>query len=442
MKLTFLSSPNGILFDPALYQERRTALMKLMPKDSIGIVFSAPTDKRYFPYLPDNNLIFLSGLDAPNVALVLIPSEQKTVLYRQYADSNKRLWDGEQLKDEVLVEMLPGCEIRPYQHLSADINALNKQHERLYLPLSDEHPQLKLTKSMLGINYKEVRDLNSLLFQQRSIKCHAERYQIRVACNIAAQAFIHTISKCSPAMKERQLALEFELHSKRHDATGLAFHTIAATGRNATVLHYNALDSVLREGELVLLDAGCVFAGYRSDISRTFPVSGKFTQLQKNLYNLVLEVQRVAIAAVEPGITWHKLEQIAAEAMLEGLAQLRLVRGSTRQMLTYGLHKNFMPHSVGHWLGLDTHDCKGVEAEFAEGHILTVEPGIYIRKELFERAEPFINYDLLKHYQGIGIRIEDDILVTSSGHAVLTEMTPKSVTDIEQLMKKKSPLKA
>lgn len=435
------SSRNRILYAPDIYAERQEKLCRIMLDSSVGLIFAAPKDPRYFPYQPDNNMLYLTGCEAADIAVMFLPGEASACrIYRKYPNQHEAKWDGPGLTDNTLSDITCISDIRPMTRLADDLMQLSLQKKHLYIPIAKGYPEFKKILSGYAQNFENVRDIDLLTSELRLIKDWKEQYLLRSACDIAGQAFIQCMTTSANALPEYQLATKFELHCRQQGASNLAFETIAASGKNATILHYIDSTEILHHGQLVLLDAGCVFAGYRSDISRTFPVSGKFSPEQKVLYEAVLNIQEQLINAITPGITWQNLENMASEFILKELIQLNLLKGSMESLKRYNMHRSFMFHRVGHWLGLETHDCGGISNElarnipFKEGMIITVEPGIYITDELFENKQPFINYNELEQYRDIGIRIEDDVLITADGHKVLTHSVPKSVAAIEALM--------
>jgi len=276
---------------------------------------------------------------------------------------------------------------------------------------------------------RTLRDLSPLIHEQRLIKSAAEIRALRLAAQVSARAHIAAIKSVAAGRREYEIEAEL-LRCMRAHGGHPAFQPIVAGGANACVLHYRANNSVLNEGELVLIDAGVELSdAYAGDITRTVPVSGRFSKAQREIYELVLAAQEAAIAAIQPGAAFDAPHRAAVEVLTDGLIELKLLKGERRKLIEEGAYKRFFMHSTGHWLGLDVHDVgdykvNGQWRSLKPGMVMTVEPGLYIGNDK----------DIPKRYRNIGIRIEDDVLVTKTGREVLTAAVPKSVVEIEALM--------
>jgi Xaa-Pro aminopeptidase len=276
-----------------------------------------------------------------------------------------------------------------------------------------------------------IVDVRKLLDEMRLYKSEAEVAVMRCSANIAAAAHQRAMQFTRPGMMEYEIEAEFLHEFYRHGSQAPAYTSIVAGGANACTLHYNANNAKLRDGDLLLIDAGCELDGYASDITRTFPVSGKFSAPQKDLYELVLASQAAAINKVAPNSHWNAPHEAALDVLIRGFIDLGLCKGSPDEVLEKGSYRQFYMHRTGHWLGLDVHDAGEYKNQQGEwrmlepGMTLTVEPGCYVRP-----AE-----GVPEHFWNIGIRIEDDVLVTPEGCEVLTSAAVKSVADIESLMK-------
>jgi Xaa-Pro aminopeptidase len=281
-----------------------------------------------------------------------------------------------------------------------------------------------------------IEDPFLTLHPLRMIKSPAELELMREAARIAAIAHNHARKFAKPGVNEYEIEAEIEYIFRKHGAMGVAYPSIVATGSNACVLHYIENNSELKDGDLLLIDAGCAVGYYNSDVTRTFPVNGKFTSEQKIIYELVLDAQMASIEQVKPGTTWKDFHHTSVQIITEGLVNLELLCGDVDTLIEEGKYKNFYMHGTGHWLGLDVHDVgiymHGAESwyQFQPGNIITVEPGIYISPDI-EAAEGQPTID--NCWKGIGVRIEDDVLVTATGNEVLTAAVPKFVEDIEYL---------
>jgi Xaa-Pro aminopeptidase len=285
-----------------------------------------------------------------------------------------------------------------------------------------------------GTGPVSIEDPFLTLHPLRQVKSPAELEFMREAARIAALAHNHARKFAKPGINEYQIAAEIEYIFNKNGAMGVAYPSIVATGANACILHYIDNNSVLKDGDLLLIDAGCAVGYYNSDVTRTFPVNGKFTTEQKIIYELVLDAQMASIEQVKPGTTWKDFHHTSVQIITEGLVQLELLCGDVETLITEEKYKNFFMHGTGHWLGLDVHDAgiymHGAETwyQFQPGNIITVEPGIYISPDI-EAAEGQPRID--DCWKGIGVRIEDDVLVTATGNEVLTAAVPKFVEDIE-----------
>jgi len=276
----------------------------------------------------------------------------------------------------------------------------------------------------------QLSDLDAVLHEQRLIKSDEEVELMRQAAQITVQGHLAAMREVKKLQTERQLQAEVEYTFKRLNSPRVAFGTIAACGENACILHYTENSDALEAGELVLVDAGAELAGFSGDITTTFPVSGKFSQPQKQLYELVLKAQQAVIAVIRPGVSYDELHQTSCRILTQGLIELGILQGDLEKLLEEEVYKPYFMHGTGHWLGMDVHDVgaykvKGQWRTLVPGMVLTVEPGLYIAPEQTEVAV---------QWRGIGIRIEDDVLVTESGCEVLTQGLPRTVDEIEEFM--------
>jgi Xaa-Pro aminopeptidase len=285
-----------------------------------------------------------------------------------------------------------------------------------------------------GTGPVSIEDPFLTLHPLRMVKSPAELELMRKAADIAALAHNHARKFAKPGINESQIEAEIEYIFRKNGAMGVAYPSIVATGANACVLHYIENNSELKDGDLLLIDAGCACGYYNSDVTRTFPVNGRFTSEQKIIYELVLDAQMASIEQVKPGTTWKDFHHTSVQIITEGLVNLELLAGDVETLITEEKYKNFYMHGTGHWLGLDVHDAgiymHGAETwyQFQPGNVITVEPGIYISPDI-QAAEGQPTID--DCWKGIGVRIEDDVLVTATGNEVLTAGVPKFVEDIE-----------
>jgi Xaa-Pro aminopeptidase len=252
------------------------------------------------------------------------------------------------------------------------------------------------------------------------------------AADISAQAHVKAMQQCSVGMNEYQLEAVIQSHCMAEGARFQAYTPIVAAGKNACILHYIDNNQAINEGDLILIDAGCELDNYASDITRTFPASGTFSDEQRAIYQLVLDANKACIEAVKPGCNWDSLHQLSVTILTEGLVELGLLSGEVEQLVESGAYRRFYMHRVGHWLGMDVHDVgsyrvDGQWRELAPGIVTTIEPGIYIAPD---------DHSVEERWRGIGVRIEDDVLVTEDGAHVLTAAVPKEIDEIEALMRR------
>jgi len=376
------------------FKLRRAELCKQLGAGNVGLIYAAPERARSgnqnYPYRQNSNFYYLTGFNEPNALAVFIPgrAEGEFILFCHEHDDLQRAWLGARLGRE-----------KALTHFGADQAFLIQEVDAVV-------PEL-----LTGRHLVDDKILESMIYQMRLKKSHSEINLIRKAIDITAAGFIRSMQECRPGMYEYELEAEVLYEFMRRGSRYEAFKTMVATGVNACTLHYEKNADVLKNNDLVLIDSGAEYKYYCSDVSRTFPVNGKFSSKQAILYEAVLEAQLEVIKHIHPGVKFVDLQIIADKIITHNLLKLNLIKS-----LEVGC-KEFFMHKIGHSLGLDTHDVGSFDT-LEPGMVITVEPGIYVRE------------------QGIGIRIEDDVLVTANGHEVLTDMIPKSIKDIEKLMKK------
>lgn len=392
----------------------------------------------------DSDFLYLTGFTEPDALLVLAPGRAhgEVILFCREREARAELYDGERLGPDRAAARLKVDDAFPINDLDDILPGLLEGCERIYMTLG-EYPEFD-NRVLHWVNAIRAREaggarspgefvaLKHLLHEQRLFKSAAELNLMREAARITAGAHVRAMRACAPGMTE--LALEAELHHEFlvNGARAPAYPSIVGGGANACVLHYVANADVLRDGDLVLIDAGCEYQHYASDITRTFPVNGRFSAPQQALYEIVLEANRQAIASCRPGVHFMTPHETAVHVMTAGLIELGLLDGTVEEAVAGGAHRQFCPHNTSHWLGSDVHDVGdyrvgGAWRELEPGMVLTIEPGIYIPPSV--RTVP-------ARWRGIGIRIEDDVAIVRGGHEVLTEAAPKSVADVERVMKK------
>jgi Xaa-Pro aminopeptidase len=432
----------------AEFTRRRKALMELMAPNSIAIVPSAKEKIRsrdtHYSFRQDSDVHYLSGFDEPEVVLVLIPGREhgEYVIFCREKDKTKEIWDGYRAGPEGACSQFGADDAYPIEDIDDILPGLIEGRERVYYALGrDAEFDAQVMTWINRIRAKvrsgaippgEFLDLNHFLHDLRLFKSAAELRLMAEAGRIAAEAHCRAMSLCKPEVFEYQLEAEILHEFARQGARFPAYNTIVGGGANGCILHYIENDQPLKDGDLVLIDAGCEYQFYASDITRTFPVNGVFSQPQKALYELVLQAQADAIAQVRPGNHWNAPHEAAVKRLTAGLLELGLLRGNLEELISSEAYREFYMHRTGHWLGMDVHDVGDYKIHgewrlLEPGMVLTVEPGLYVAPD---------NLNVEMKWRGIGIRIEDDVVVTKDGCQVLSGGAPKTVADIETLMAK------
>ena len=428
------------------YARRRKALMAQMVPNSIAILPAAAVAIRNrdveHVYRQDSDFQYLSGFPEPEAVIALIPGREhgEYVLFCRERNVERELWDGLRAGQEGAISAFGADDAFPITDIDDILPGLIEGRDRVYSSMGS-HPEFDRhlmdwinsirSKARLGAQPpNEFEALDHLLHDMRLYKSAAEIKVMRRAAEISARAHVQAMQACRAGLHEYSLEAELDYEFRKGGAKMPAYGSIVAAGRNACILHYQSNDAVLREGDLVLIDAGCEIDCYASDITRTFPVSGKFSPEQKAIYELVLRSQEAAFAAIGPDKHWNQAHEATVRVITEGLVELGLLKGNVDELIAREAHRAFYMHRAGHWLGLDVHDVGeykvGGEWRVLEpGMTLTVEPGIYIAPD---------NQSVAKKWRGIGVRIEDDVVVTRKGCDILTAGVPKTVAEIEALM--------
>ncbi len=425
-----------------VYKERRDRLLEMMD-DGVAVLSTATMQTRSndteYPFRPNSDFYYLTAFEEDNSVVVLCKkgNEHKSVLFVQEKVPEMELWTGERLGVEAAKACFSFDEVYGIKSFEEQIKELLKEQTLLYFELFDDnkvYAQLKtVAKTMLHtrgvtVSPRSFSDITKLTQQMRLIKSDDEIALIKQALSITEQAHHHAMKRCSVGMLEYQLQAEYEYLFKKEGAFSDAYTTIIAGGNSANTLHYIKNDQLLKEGELVLVDAGCEYGFYASDITRTYPINGTFAPAQKELYNMVLDVQLKVIAAIKPGGSKKELQAFSEKLLTEGMVAFGILEGEVEALLEEKAHKKYFPHGIGHWMGLDVHDpCpysddNGDELLFEEGMVMTIEPGLYLPQD---------DEKIPKKYRGIGIRIEDNILITKEGCENLSQGIAKTVDEIE-----------
>jgi Xaa-Pro aminopeptidase len=430
---------------PAVYAERRARLARLMRDGGVAIVATAPERLRnrdsHYPYRYDSYFYYLTGFTEPEAVLVLVAGPTpKNILFCRSKDMEREIWDGFRYGPEQARTHFGFDECYAINELDARLPDLLADQPQLHCHLGDDERWNQRVLGWLAAVRAMARsgaaapaaiyDVRALLDEMRLFKDAHELATLRRAAQIACDAHVRAMRATLPGSGEYEIEAELLHEFRRRGAQAPAYTPIVAGGANACVLHYVQNDALLKDGDLLLIDAGAELDGYASDITRTFPVNGKFSSVQCDLYQMVLNAQAAAIAAVVPGATWIAPHDAAVRVLAHGLIEFGLCEGSVDAVIESGAYKKFYMHRTGHWLGLDVHDAGAYKHDHVwrtlePGMVLTVEPGCYIRP-----AD-----GIPERFWNIGIRIEDDVLVTATGNEVLTHAAPKTVADIETLMR-------
>ncbi len=430
----------------AEYARRRKALMAQMVPNSIAILPAAALAIRNrdveHVYRQDSDFQYLSGFPEPEAVIALIPGREhgEYVLFCRERNPEREQWDGLRAGQEGAVRVHGADDAFPINDIDEILPGLIEGRERVYSAMGS-NPEFDRrlmdwinvirSKARLGAQPpNEFVALDHLLHDMRLYKSAAEVKVMRLAAQISAGAHIRAMQACRAGLREYSLEAELDYAFRRGGAKMPAYGSIVAAGRNGCILHYQENDALLKDGDLVLIDAGCEIDCYASDITRTFPVSGRFSPEQKAIYELVLKAQHAAFAEIAPGKHWNHAHEATVRVITAGLVELGLLKGEVQALIDSEAYRAFYMHRAGHWLGMDVHDVGdykvgGQWRVLEPGMALTVEPGIYIAAD---------NLNVAKKWRGIGVRIEDDVVVTRSGCEILSTGVPKTVAEIEALM--------
>jgi Xaa-Pro aminopeptidase len=427
------------------YRARREALLRSMRDHTgggIALIPTAPEVARnrdsLYPYRHDSYFYYLSGFPEPEavIALVAGPDGDRHLLFCRDKSEEREIWDGFRYGPEAAREVFGFDEAHPIGELRTRLPDITADRPAVFTPLGlfpDWDRQVTdllnevRNRARTGVAPPdEVVDVRGALDAMRLVKDADELRLMRTAANISAAAHRRAMERARPGQYEYQVEAELAHEFLQHGAQAVAYSSIVASGPNACVLHYRDNNRQMQDGDLLLIDAGCEFQGYASDITRTFPVNGRFSAEQRAVYEVVLAAQLACLDAVRPGAEFHDYHKVAERVLAQGFLDIGLIDGSLDEALEKGTFKQFYMHRAGHWLGMDVHDAgryqiKGASQRLAPGMVLTVEPGAYIR--------PADNVP--ERFWNIGVRIEDDVLVTAAGIENLTLAAPKSVADIE-----------
>ncbi|NUN04923.1 MAG: aminopeptidase P family protein [Bdellovibrio sp.] len=433
-------------FDMNIFAERRKKLGQEIAGGAL-VVGSHPELVRnhdvHFPYRQDSNMFYLTGWEEPDSVLIYRPGmKPETVMFVRRKDPERETWDGFRYGPE-------GCErefkIDKAYHIDEFAKVapqLLKEVDRVYYRLYKNHEldermqgvleSVRQMQGRTGYGLLSIHDADTLIGEMRLVKSEYELTQMREACEITAQGHLAAMHFTRPGVTERQVQGVLAHHFFMKGSAREGYGYIVASGNNATTLHYNFNDQICKDGDLLLIDAGAEYNYYTGDITRTFPVNGKFTDEQARVYEAVLKVQKEIIDFVKPGIVFKDLHEMGTSLLTDAMLELGLLSGRKDDLIQALAQKKYYPHGIGHWLGLDVHDAglyfkKGEPRPIEANMCFTVEPGIYIPAD--DTSAP-------QRYRGIGIRIEDNIRVTSAGSENMTSSVPKEIADLEKVVGK------
>lgn len=428
-------------FKKEVYAKRRQKLLKNIDSNSIVILSAHPISHRNgdveYKFRQDSNFYYLTGFKEPESVAVFAPGREQGefILFNRSKDPKKEIWTGKRAGQEDAIKTYGADESYPINEFAAQLPLLLKNRTLVHYPINDKNKDKEIEKVILNAIKKGKKkskitaaDISHTINEMRQIKDDEEIALIKKSVAISEKAHLNAMKRCKPGLYEYQLEAELMHTFLDNKALGVSYPNIVASGENSCTLHYDENEKQIKEGELILIDAGGEYENYSSDITRTLPANGKFNKEQRAIYELVLKAQEAGIKAITPDSNWGEVEAIVCIVLTEGLINLGLLKGDPEKLVRNGACKRFYMHSSGHWMGLDVHDLHDdnelQDVSFKPGMVMTMEPGIYIK--------PSDNID--KRWHNIGVRIEDDILVTKNGCEVLSRRLPKTVAEIEAIM--------
>ena len=426
-------------------KNRREALLSIMPEKSIAILSSAYRNFRTKdvenPYRQNSDFLYMTGINEPNLLNMIYREGGKnhSILFRNNTTDHEKVWEGIRLDNNEILERYGFTEIHNYDEYQEKISSFLEKKENIYIDdginkeldmfLSSKLPDIGNSKQVNSLFPKNKIALSTIIHKMRLVKSDYEIELMKNAAQVSILAHEQAMKKSKPGIYEYELDAEIKYIFNKHNMH-FAYMSIVGGGDNACTLHYIKNNHLLKNNELVLIDAAAENKGYASDITRTFPVNGKFTQEQALIYDIVLSAQEKAIEFLRPGVTWDKVHEISVKEISQGLINLSILPDDIEMVINDGLYKEFFMHKTGHWIGLDVHDVGDYEGIlFEPGMVITVEPGIYISSS---------NKNVEKKWRGIGVRIEDDVLITSNGCEVITKKLAKKRDEVEAICSRKN----
>ncbi|MFN0207357.1 MAG: aminopeptidase P N-terminal domain-containing protein [Planctomycetota bacterium] len=434
--------PTATLLEP--FRQRREKLMKEMGEKSVAVLCTSPIRNRNndvdYKFRPDSNFYYVTGFDEPEAVAVLIPDggDARFILFVLPRDREKETWTGRRHGVEGAKEHFGADAAYNISELDAQLPKLLGNRDRLYYRMGKSESfdarivaWIETLRSQVraGISAPaQILDPASLIHEHRLFKSPEEIVMLKKAGDATLEAHMKAMTAAKPGSYEYQVEAIVDFTFRMRGGSGPGYPSIVASGPNATTLHYINNQRKLESGDLMLLDAGCEFGYYTADVTRTFPVSGNYTDPQRAIYEAVLAAQLAGIEKVKPGVRFQEVHDESARVLVEHLIKLGILKGSATDQLKDGKYKRYFMHRTSHWLGMDVHDCgnyyiSGESRKMEPGMVLTVEPGLYFNED---------DDTVEARWRGIGVRIEDDVLVTPGGHEVLTSAIPKNPTDVEK----------
>jgi Xaa-Pro aminopeptidase len=428
------------------FKKRRKQLMQCIGMGNIALISSAGVRVRNrdvdYPFRQDSDFYYLTGFNEPDALAVFIPgrSQGEYILFCREFDEKKALWEGAHAGLEGAIKHYAADDSFPIDDIDDIVSGMLENKTKVFYPMgrdTDLDHSLQewirhiRSQSRSGVVAPaELASIEPIVHEMRLFKSAAELKLMRYAAQVSAQAHVKAMQLCVAGKYEYQVEADIVHHFMQSGLRNVAYPSIVAGGKNACTLHYTENSDKLKNGDLLLIDAGAECDHYAADITRTFPVSGTFSEPQALLYQLVLDAQFAAIEQIRPNVPWNAAHDASVEVLTKGLVKLGLLKGSVSKLIKNEKYKQFYMHRIGHWLGMDVHDVGDYKVNqewrlLQAGMVLTVEPGLYI-------PENCKSVD--KKWRGIGIRIEDDVLVTKNGYDILTHEVPKTIAEIETLM--------
>ncbi len=430
----------------AQFKARRDQVIDAIGPNSVAVLFSTPERSRSndtnYPYRPDSDLMYLTGFREPDCIAVLAPghADGDFIMFVRERDPEKEVWDGLRAGTDGAMQLFGADKAHPISQVEEILGDYLEHRDTLHFAWG-EYPEeetrmmriiekLRSTRKQAPKAPKRLADIRDIVHEMRLFKRPEEIQLMRRAAQITSDAHIRAMKLVKPGVHEYELQAEIEHHFKLHGGEFPAYSSIVGAAANATILHYTENRDEVQDGDVVLIDAGCEYHFYAADITRTFPANGKFTPAQRDAYQAVLDSQKQSIEEAKAGLRYDELQRLTVQRLTQSLIDMSVLKGSVDENVETEAYKRFYPHNVGHFLGIDVHDVgryfddEGEWRKLEPGMVLTIEPGLYFPHE----------DDVPAELRGVGIRIEDDILVTNDGNENLTAMCPKEVSEIEDIV--------